>query len=301
MPPVSPASATVSHASQWPPSAAPAAMFSTLEVAEIGAVRLVRVGVAGTWQLHQPGHTEAEEMLLLAIQRSGVGRLLQSGSTTVTAPGDMVLFSNARPYTLECSAGFEQLIVQLPPAPLRSLHPGIDSLAGIAIRGQQTHGAVLNALATSCFEADRTGLPAPVGQHLVRALHHALAACAGATLAQDARRHSNLSRFHLDRIRQYVLGHIGDSELSVNSVVAALGISAAHLHRLFATSGRSFGTWLWETRLQLCHLALRDPAFARVSISRIAFHFGYSHAAHFSRAYRNCYGMTPSAWRRGAA
>lgn len=271
-----------------------------LEIAEIGAVRVVRVGLVDAWHVRQPGQAESEEMLLLAIQRSGVGRLLQAGAATVTAPGDLMLFSTVRPYMLECSAGFEQLIVQLPPAPLRSLYTGIDGLTGMAIRGQQAHGAALTVLATSCFEAGRTGLPAPVGQHLVQALHHALAACAGATLAQDAGRHSNLSRFHLDRIRQHVLGHIGDSELSVNAVVAALGISAAHLHRLFATSGQSFGTWLWETRLQLCHLALRDPAFARLSISRIAFHFGYSHAAHFSRAYRNCYGMTPSAWRRGA-
>ena len=106
--------------------------------------------------------------------------------------------------------------------------------------------------------------------------------------------------YHLDRIRRYALAHLDDTELSVAKVGARLGLSAAHIHRMFADEVQTFSAWLWESRLQACHQALREPGMAGQSIGMIASRHGFAHATHFSRAYRARFGMTASAWRAGA-
>jgi AraC-like DNA-binding protein len=43
---------------------------------------------------------------------------------------------------------------------------------------------------------------------------------------------------------------------------------------------------------------LRDPHKAQLSISQIAFSNGYEDPAHFTRAFRRRYAMTPGQWRQ---
>ena len=108
-------------------------------------------------------------------------------------------------------------------------------------------------------------------------------------------------RYHLDRIRQCALERMDDSELTVAKVGAALGVSAAHIHRLFKAESQTFMAWLWESRLDACHRALRKPELADRSIASIALQHGFAHATHFSRAFRARYGITASSWRIGGA
>jgi AraC-like DNA-binding protein len=111
---------------------------------------------------------------------------------------------------------------------------------------------------------------------------------------------SRMSQYHLQRIRHYALAHLGDTTLSVTQVGAALGLSTAHIHRLFAVETQTFTAWIWESRLHACQQALRQQSQARMSISAIAFQYGFVHATHFSRAFRARFGLTASAWRAGA-
>jgi AraC-like DNA-binding protein len=47
-------------------------------------------------------------------------------------------------------------------------------------------------------------------------------------------------------------------------------------------------------RLERCREDLSDPALAHRSIMEIAEHWGFGDPAHFSRAFRKQFGMTPS-------
>jgi transcriptional regulator GlxA family with amidase domain len=64
----------------------------------------------------------------------------------------------------------------------------------------------------------------------------------------------------------------------------------------FAESDRSIADHIWTTRLDGCRgeLARRTDR----TISEIAFAWGFSSSAHFSRAFRKRFGITPSAFRR---
>ena len=92
-----------------------------------------------------------------------------------------------------------------------------------------------------------------------------------------------------------MLDHLDDPSLTVASTATALGLSRRSLDRAFAEAGQSASRTLWALRLERCRRDLVvDP---RAGISQIAFRWGFSDAAHFSRAFRAAFGESPSAYR----
>jgi len=66
-------------------------------------------------------------------------------------------------------------------------------------------------------------------------------------------------------------------------------------------TGDNFTHYLRERRLQHCWTDLANPAEAHRSVSDIAFGCGFSDAAHFSRSFRDRFGMSPRAFRQQQA
>lgn len=269
----------------------------------VGALTVSQVaGKAYRVRRQTPLHEGVKrEWLLVAIQRQGGSRLRQLGRDSALAPGDIALYSTAQPYRLEFDGAFRQTVIGFPAAPLRALCPAIDGLVGRAMSGRRPQVALLAAMAECHFETDYGALPDQAGVHAASALSATLAGCAVSEPVREDATRSKLSQYHLQRLRQFAMSRLGDSELSVRDVAVALNISTAHIHRLFSGQPHTFSAWLWHTRLQQCHLALANPAFSGLSISQIAFKYGFAHASHFSRAYRAQFGITPSARRLASA
>jgi AraC-like DNA-binding protein len=57
------------------------------------------------------------------------------------------------------------------------------------------------------------------------------------------------------------------------------------------------GHTIWAQRLEACRRELGDPQQGHRSISDIAFGWGFNDAAHFSRAFRERFGLSPREWR----
>lgn len=84
--------------------------------------------------------------------------------------------------------------------------------------------------------------------------------------------------------------------LSLESVAAALGVSAGHLSRLFSRHrATSFRRYLNEKRLERARRLLLDPLY---NVAQVAEACGYPNAAYFARAFRRATGMTPSRYAR---
>lgn len=89
-----------------------------------------------------------------------------------------------------------------------------------------------------------------------------------------------------------------DPGLTVAAVGAALGLSSRRVHALLAERGEKFGTLLLARRLALAHAALRLPQNADVGVAQVGYRAGFNSASHFSRAFRDRYGMSPLAFRQ---
>jgi len=98
----------------------------------------------------------------------------------------------------------------------------------------------------------------------------------------------------LAEIQKYITAHLEDRQLSVGSIAAAHWISVRTLHLIFAESGTSVARSILQQRLEHCR---RDLASASetTTVTSVAFRWGFSDTAHFSRTFKKEFGVPPTA------
>jgi acetamidase/formamidase/AraC-like DNA-binding protein len=102
----------------------------------------------------------------------------------------------------------------------------------------------------------------------------------------------------LHRLCQTIERKLDDPDLTPARVAEAEGISERYLQKLFEGSGSSFTHYLRERRLQRTSAELSNPAEVHHSISEIAYRNGFNDSAHFSRAFRHRFGLSPREFRQ---
>lgn len=102
----------------------------------------------------------------------------------------------------------------------------------------------------------------------------------------------------LHRLCQAVERRLDDPDLTPARIASVEGISERYLQKLFEGTGSSFTHYLRERRLQRTWADLSNPAEAQHSISEIAFRAGFNDSAHFSRTFRQRFGVSPRAFRQ---
>ena len=118
---------------------------------------------------------------------------------------------------------------------------------------------------------------------------------------QSAQRASLTERYgvHDDRLTaalELMESHPGEP-LKRSETARRIGLSTRQLDRLFSGKlGASYADHYRRIRLERARDLLRQSA---VPITEIALGCGFSSASHFSRAYREAFGVTPAAERRG--
>lgn len=105
---------------------------------------------------------------------------------------------------------------------------------------------------------------------------------------------SGLSAAYTLAAKQYITQHLEDRSLTCDQVAAATGISSRHLTRLFAQEGMAPSRYLLEKRLERARQLLVSSLGHRLSIAEIAYSTGFSSQAHFARAFKCRFEMTPS-------
>ena len=95
------------------------------------------------------------------------------------------------------------------------------------------------------------------------------------------------------RAQAYIREHLRDPDLSIGQISAALGCTKRYLHMIFSDSGMTVSDYIWRARLQNCREEL-EKTEARKTITDVAFSWGFSSSSHFSRVFRNYFGIVPS-------
>jgi AraC-like DNA-binding protein len=103
----------------------------------------------------------------------------------------------------------------------------------------------------------------------------------------------------MQQLKAYIAQHLENPALSPLTIARAQGVSVRHLHRLFKAGGVSLGDWIRQRRLAHCAADLADAAYDGQSLTEIAFRWGFSDSAHFSRSFRAQYGVAPRDYRAG--
>jgi AraC family transcriptional regulator, positive regulator of tynA and feaB len=127
---------------------------------------------------------------------------------------------------------------------------------------------------------------------LLRALLTTAAETAGAAEAMNDTLHV--------RITAWLDTHLGDRDLTVERVAAVHAVSVRHLYDLWARAGHELtpAQWITDRRLQRAREHLTGAP--DVSVAAVARRWGFRDASHFSRRFRQAFGVSPTEERAAA-
>jgi AraC-like DNA-binding protein len=97
---------------------------------------------------------------------------------------------------------------------------------------------------------------------------------------------------------QFIEDNLRDPGLSSPSISAGLRISPRYLRSVFALGGEKMSSYILRRRLEECAMQMSNPAWRAHTLTEIAFSWGFNSAAHFTRTFREKYGMAPRDYRR---
>ncbi|CAL77081.1 putative transcriptional regulatory protein, AraC/XylS family [Bradyrhizobium sp. ORS 278] len=101
-------------------------------------------------------------------------------------------------------------------------------------------------------------------------------------------------------VRRAIHERLREPGLTVATIASVVGISERYVHKLLARAGTSFSDLVMQRRLDGIARDLRDPACAGRDIGRIAFDWGFSDLSHFTRRFKQRFGLRPRDWRAQA-
>ncbi len=109
-----------------------------------------------------------------------------------------------------------------------------------------------------------------------------------------------LNVFRWQQIVAFLDENLLDEKLALPLCARTLSISERYLHKLFASRGLKFSSFVINRRLDWAKTFLENCALFSTSISSIAYQSGFKSAAHFSRAFRAHFGLSPRDCRAAA-
>jgi AraC-like DNA-binding protein len=230
----------------------------------------------------------------------GCAGVEQQGRETWVTPDQWSIYDTTDSYAVANPVRVEHLIVMLPRERIAERGLPLEPLMARRLGGS---GGVARMALETMRSAWRE-LPG-MGDTAARGVGDAIAQLVQLSMLELAGHHSapTLREALRERIKQHVTAHLADPALSVDAIAIALGCSRRQLYNAFAEEADGVAGYILRRRLEACRQALEDRASGHRSLTDIAFGFGFSNMAHFSRVFRARLGVAPSDYRRsqGAA
>lgn len=267
---------------------------------DLGAILLARCG--------SDGHLF--ERSSRTIARSGIDHFLiqlcEEGGLTGAAErrdmagtsGDICVFDLARS-AKTASPDFRNTNLVVPRSLLAPLLGDPDALHGLVLKAEtpRAHllGHHLHQLARQLPRLDMLEAEA-----LVEPTVQLVAGCLGPSFDARETAAKGIDHARLATIRTWIDRRLGDPDLGPDRICRHFGISRSALYRLFEPLG-GIAAHIRTRRLGRCFHDLAAPRHRSALVSEIAFRWGFTNEASFSRMFRDAYGMTPMEVRRTAA
>jgi AraC-like DNA-binding protein len=229
-------------------------------------------------------------VLKLVLQTRGNAALNHCGRRVQLGQGDLVLVDGARAMRLELEPGYRQVMFELPREVLQRRYATLLPLAGIRLQREHApHALLFRSLETIATELEH--LPPEQGARLLDPVIGLVGALASEVPLEDSRAERTFARACAD-----LEAHLPDPDLNAVTLAQRQGISRRHLDAIFRARGLSPERLIWTRRLERARDELASAAADRHCID-IALAWGFSSQAHFSRAFRAQYGVSPSEFR----
>jgi AraC-like DNA-binding protein len=273
-----------------------------LRMGAIGPIGVARMHSKPTVVERNRSHISRSSGRLFSflLQTRGCSVFSHYGHETRMEQGDFTLCDNAAPHRFNFTEGADLVILRIAPEVLKNYLPSPEQLCGLRLpAGKGITGTAAN-MAQKLWSLVEAGLPEKFSDMVARNVLDIMATSYAIGFETSFTDSTAVTSRRQQAIR-HIEGQLRDPDLTPCTVASALGISARYLRMLFRGEDESVSRYILRRRLEECAKQLSSALWTGHTITDIAFACGFNSAAHFTRAFRDQYGVTPSEYRRAQA
>jgi AraC family transcriptional activator of tynA and feaB len=271
----------------------------SMTCAMLGPLSLVRLEM-GAGAIHRTAEhfgAHAEQAYTFLLQLSGTATFSHYGHDATLGPGDFSLCNNSVPYSYASDSPTDVLLIRTGAGTIREHLPSPDQFCGRHLRAEDGLAESAAQLCRSVFDQLAHGLPEAVHNRIARNLLDAVATAFAITFDELITSSAVLTGRHA-RVRLFIEENLRDPELSPGLIASRLKLSSRYLRMIFAAGNETTSAYVLRRRLEECARQMADPASAHLTITDIAFGWGFNSAPHFARSFRERFGQAPRVFRR---
>lgn len=265
------------------------------EVASLGPLTVARVesnAAIVTRKNERRGEREESRFSFLFAVQGEVIISHHLGNTELEAK-DFVLLDNRYQRTMFVYSAVTLLMVTVPAGLLKKYIPRPEEVAGLKMsHGQLNNGFLFETLLSLWLQIKQGTL-----KDFAPSLSESLLKNISQAYSETGSGRTSKCTHRMTQVKELVERNLGNPELTVEMLATELKVSSRYLRALFANSER-ISHYILRRRLEECASQLANPLYRNISITSIAFQWGFNSPAHFSRAFRQKYGMTPREYRK---
>lgn len=255
-----------------------------------GALEMSRVTICGAQLcrgLDEIRRCVAPEFFCV-FQVQGKALAEQAGNSSILQTGDIALMDSALPFSFTYERESQQIPLILP----RTMVERTLNLSGIELCVRipsHTHiASFANHLMTEAVHYDN--LEAEESSAIIDSLIMLLKP----SVIRSVGQHNPNGRIFL-QAASFIQENIGDPELSPKLVAAGTGVSLRSLYRAFAVRSMTISGYIKTQRLEMSADYLKASR-RKVNLTEAGYRFGFASPSAFSTAFKQHFGMTPSAY-----
>jgi AraC-like DNA-binding protein len=269
-----------------------------LKVGSVGGLSIARFNSDPTDIERTRSHIAHSRRRLFAfvLQVRGCGMFTHYGHETLLEEGDFTLCDNAVPHRL-CFAGpAEFIFLRTSPEELKGYFPFPERVCGMRLPSQEGFTGAAAVMAQSLWDQVERGLPAKFNAMVVRNVMDVLATSYAVLFDSWIADTSAVVARRMEA-KRFIEAHLKEPGLSPSAIASALRLSPRYLRMLFSGDHETVSVYILRRRLEECARQISSSLWRGRTLTDIAFTCGFNSAAHFTRVFRDHYGMTPRQYR----
>jgi AraC-like DNA-binding protein len=257
---------------------------------------LVRRYAGGSFKAHRPSGiapNHSTDIILILVTR-GSFSLSQGSGVTHCGANTMVLLDNNKSVESENFEESETLSISLPREALTFRHSEITEQCSIAIDCKKGWPLVLNHFLRDLWK-QRFNFSPISPQKILETLDNLILA----SFTQQDELYTNVDSGlgYLRAARRIIVNNLGHADLCPTYIANKLGISLSYLYSLYKQTGKTINNTIIDERLDRCGEELISHGLRNISVTEIAFAAGFNDLSHFSRRFKEKFGLSPRRYR----
>jgi AraC-like DNA-binding protein len=226
----------------------------------------------------------------------GQAHIASNESERAFAAGDIGVWRNVGDAALDVGDWSDQLVVVMPEVQFKTYLKLPLLVNQWVATGVSTTGKLIG----NFFETMRDNLSSMDGRSAEAALDMAMSLIGNAIDREQSQQDLRPRTSLYGRILAYIDRHLHEAFLTPKHLAEVHGISLRYLNLLFANNGETVAGRIRERRLLKCREELERRRNG-VSITEMAYRWGFSDTSHFSRSFKQRFGTSPSSWQQEKA